>query len=131
MTRAHAEDPPPSDPKRRKIGRATGWLLAFGPLLMAGALGLSWSRSLFVRETLILARSRGHLDRDEELSLIGTQADDEAMSYLRRHQRLRVLNIGETKVTDAGLAHLEGLPKLGIVLMNDHAGPRLPGEPTE
>jgi hypothetical protein len=60
---------------------------------------------------IILARLRD-FDRLEYLNLSGRWVEDDALASLRGQHRLRSLVLQHTRITEAGLAHLEGLTGL-------------------
>ena len=53
------------------------------------------------------------------ITLIGEEVDDEAMKLLGSLERLQTLTLKETKVTGAGLKHLQQLPFLGALSIHD------------
>jgi internalin A len=59
----------------------------------------------------ILARL-GDFDRLEYVDLIGRWVEDDALASLRGQHRLRSLVLQHTRITEAGLAHLEGFTSL-------------------
>lgn len=61
------------------------------------------------------------LENLEELYLAGTLVDDDAVAVLAQFPRLKKLRIAQTKVSDAGLAHLGGASQLQELDLSENA----------
>lgn len=53
--------------------------------------------------------------------LAGTVADDEALIHLSRLPHLRLLDLCDTRISDAGIERLQGLNKLTVLVLNGTA----------
>src|SRR5438105_1001086 len=52
-----------------------------------------------------------------EVNLASTEAPDSVVVCVKEYGQLQRLNLGETKVTDAGLEELQGLTQLRVLLL--------------
>ncbi|MDP7033186.1 MAG: leucine-rich repeat domain-containing protein [Planctomycetota bacterium] len=62
----------------------------------------------------------------ESLWIVNTKVTDAGLVHLEKLQKLNVLSIRSAQITDAGLVHLKKLPNLKILILQHHLYPDFP-----